>query len=85
MVSAGGGGLDWGFRGVRGCLSTLRLSSGRQPSFVCFAATFPPGEGSAYAVQTCDAVLCMTNGTAQSLPLGGRWLRSRRMRATYRN
>ena len=28
-----------------GYLSTLRLCCGRLPSFVCFAATFPPGEG----------------------------------------
>ncbi len=38
-------GSDGWFRVVPCCLGTLRLCCGTWPSSVCFAATFPPGEG----------------------------------------
>ena len=38
-------GSDGWFRVVLCCLGTLRLCCGTWPSSVCFAATFPPGEG----------------------------------------
>ena len=44
--------------------------------------TFPLGEGSAYAVQTWYYVPFIDH--PKSLPRGGRWPRSGRMRATYR-
>ena len=52
------------------CLGTLRLCCGTWPSSVCFAATFPPGEGFCgkwYAIDLTYAVLYRTKTPATKL------------------
>ena len=79
-------GFDWWYCVERVYVGTLRSAWGTWPSFDPALAGPPSPSGKALATpyKLKGLYLSMIHGTTQSLPLGGRWPRSGRMRATYR-
>ena len=86
MESGGARELDWWVRVGPFCLSTLRLSYGTWPSFVPARAGPPSPQGKALGGTMYHRKVqhFKFERRSESLPRGGRWTRSGRMRAACR-